>query len=221
MACAIELSGGRLLLTTRHNRVAGADSSAYAMTMILLNLVTNPRTHLALQSEIDGALASGAIHDSSEPVTEAEAKSLPYLQAVLREGFRMFPPFVGLASKQVPPEGDVVNGYFVPGGTQVGHNTFGVGRLKSFWGEDADVFRPERWLEAGFGTTRGKEMQAVLDLNFGWGKYQCLGKNVAMMELNKVFVEVCLFLFSFPSRCLFKYPRVLRCLGRVHSACSC
>lgn len=171
--------------------VAGADSSAYAMSMVLVSLLTNPRTYFTLRSEIDAAIDSGAIHGSGAPVTEAEAKKLPYLQAVLREGFRMFPPLIGLNSKQVPVGGDVFNGYFVPGGTQIGHNTFGVGRLKSFWGEDADVFRPERWLEAGSGTEREREMQAVLDLNFGSGKYQCLGKNIANMELNKVFVEVC------------------------------
>lgn len=176
--------------------VAGADSSAYAMNMTLASLLTNPRAYLALRSEIDAAIASSRIQDSGKPVTDAEARSLPYLQGVLREGLRMFPPLIGLVSKQVPPDGDVINGYFVPGGTQIGHNIYGVGRLKSFWGEDADIFRPERWLEAGFGTEREKEMLAVLDLNFGSGKYQCLGKNIANMELNKVFVEVRLF-FSF------------------------
>lgn len=174
--------------------IAGADSSAYSMSTILASLLTNPRTYLTLRFAIDAAIDNGAIQASGAPVTEAEATKLPYLQAVLREGFRMFPPLISLASKQVPVGGDVVNGYFVPGGTQIGHNMFGVGRLKSFWGEDADVFRPERWLEAGSGTEREREMQAVLDLNFGSGKYQCLGKNIANMELNKVFVEICLVL---------------------------
>lgn len=171
--------------------VAGADSSAYAMSMTLVSLLTNPRAYARLRTEIDGAIAKGAIQGGGgRPATDAEAKKLPYLQAVLREGFRMFPPLIGLNSKQVPAGGDVINGYFVPGGTQVGHNTPGLGRLKSFWGADADVFRPERWLEAGAGTEREREMVAVSDLSFGWGKYQCLGKQIANMELSKVFVEL-------------------------------
>ena len=35
-----------------------------------------------------------------------------------------------------------------------------------------------------------REMEGVLDLVFSGGKWQCLGKNVALIELNKVFVEV-------------------------------
>jgi hypothetical protein len=33
-------------------------------------------------------------------------------------------------------------------------------------------------------------------LVFSYGKYACLGKNVAFMELNKVFVEVSLLLLK-------------------------
>lgn len=37
-------------------------------------------------------------------------------------------------------------------------------------------------------------MEKVLELVFAGGKWQCLGSNVALMELNKVFVEVSMFL---------------------------
>jgi len=103
----------------------------------------------------------------------------------------MWPPTTGLGSKQVPPEGDTIAGYYVPGGTQIAHNFSGVMRLPRIWGEDADVFRPERWLEAE--GERLKEMQGTVELVFGSGKYQCLGSRVAMVELNKVFVEVSSF----------------------------
>ncbi len=35
-------------------------------------------------------------------------------------------------------------------------------------------------------------MQRTAEPIWGYGKYQCLGRNVAMIELNKVFFEVVL-----------------------------
>src|SRR5207237_483088 len=85
---------------------------------------------------------------------------------------------------QVPPAGDVICGYPVPGGTQIAHNFSGVMRLKNIFGEDADVFRPERWLEAG--EEDRKRMEGVVGLCFGWGKYSCLGRRVAEVEDGSV-----------------------------------
>jgi cytochrome P450 len=90
--------------------------------------------------------------------------------------------------KEVPPGGDMVNGVFVPGGTGIGWSTYGLMRNVKIWGDDADVFRPERWFEGTAEEIRKKEID--VDLAFGYGKYQCLGKNVASLELNKVFVEL-------------------------------
>ncbi|KAK9425291.1 putative Cytochrome P450 [Seiridium unicorne] len=165
--------------------IAGSVSSATAMCMTLLCLITTPISYTTLQKEIDGAVSAGRV---SSPITEIEARRLPYLQAVIREGLRMYPPVTGLGSKQVPKGGDIINGQFVPGGTQVGTNYFGLMRSKSVWGTDADVFRPERWLEAK--EDQLKIMNGVVDLAFGYGKYSCLGKPIAMMELNKVFFEL-------------------------------
>ena len=60
-------------------------------------------------------------------------------------------------------------------------------RRKEVFGEDVDVFRPERWLEGG--KERSAEMKKVVDLVFGHGRYGCAGKVEAFLELNKVFVE--------------------------------
>jgi cytochrome P450 len=77
---------------------------------------------------------------------------------------------------------------YVPGGTRIGYGGFSVLRNKKIWGEDADVFRPERWLEG----EKIKDLELTWEVIFNAGRYQCLGKNVALMELNKVFVEVSL-----------------------------
>ncbi|KAK2014986.1 hypothetical protein LZ32DRAFT_672897, partial [Colletotrichum eremochloae] len=57
-----------------------------------------------------------------------------------------------------------------------------------FVGADAYEFRPKRWLEAE--TEEVKRMEGRLELIFRYGKWECLGRNVAMMELQKVLVEV-------------------------------
>lgn len=63
------------------------------------------------------------------------------------------------------------------------------------YGADADVFRPERWLEVE-DEGRLESMRRSVELVFGYGKYGCLGKGIAFLELNKVFAEVCYALFS-------------------------
>jgi len=113
---------------------------------------------------------------------------MPYLQAIIKEGLRIWPPITGLMSKAVPPGGDVVNGLFIPEGTQIGYCAWGVFRNEEIWGEDANEFRPERWIENS--PERLKEMDDIWGLIFGYGKFACMGKTIAMIELNKVFVEV-------------------------------
>jgi cytochrome P450 len=71
-----------------------------------------------LRTEIDGA-------EISSPISNAEAKQLPYLQAVIQEGIRMLPPISGLSTKVVPAGGDIICGVQVPEGTWVGINVYG------------------------------------------------------------------------------------------------
>ena len=158
--------------------------------MTLLSLLTAPETYRKLQAEIDAAYPEKASGDTenAEVISYSDAKTLPYLQAALREGMRLWPPPAGLFSKEVPKAGDTVHGYYLPPGTEIGQSMYGIGRLPSLWGSDAEIFRPERWLEAS--PEKLQEMQTASDLVFSAGKYLCLGKPVAIMEMSKLFVEV-------------------------------
>ncbi|PHH60028.1 hypothetical protein CDD81_2196 [Ophiocordyceps australis] len=167
--------------------VAGSDTTATAIRSTLLCLLGNPLALTTLRREIDDAASCGAI---SSPIRDSEARQMPYLQAVIREGIRMFPPATGVLSKQVPLGGDCILGYQVPAGVQVGHNICGLLRMTELFGPDAQLFRPERWLEAESDPQRLKEMVGAVELVFGYGKFQCLGRTIAQMELNKVFVEL-------------------------------
>ena len=58
-------------------------------------------------------------------------------------------PAVGqLLERVVPDGGATISGVWLPEGTIVGVNPWVPGRDKSTYGEDADEYRPERWLEA-------------------------------------------------------------------------
>lgn len=159
------------------------------MRATLLAIITNPSVYVKLQAEIDDADRTGLL---SSPIKDSEARDLPYLQACISEGLRRFPPITQLRERQVPPEGDIIDGHHVPAGTFIGLNAWGL-QLNSVFGSDPEIFRPERWL------TQDKDlllrMQQVHELIFGYGNTKCLGIPIATMNLNKIFVEVSFLLF--------------------------
>lgn len=153
--------------------------------MAMLYVLSTPRVFNRLLSEITTATDEGR---ASTPIRDAEAKRMPYLQAVIREGMRIFASQTPLLNKTVPETGDMLAGYNLPPGTQIGMDGWGILRSKQHWGPDAHIFRPERWLEVD--EARYAEMAAALEALFGYGRYKCLGRNLAFMQLSKALPEV-------------------------------
>ncbi len=60
-------------------------------------------------------------------------------------------------------------------------NGWALHRNQKIYGPDANEFRPERWLEAG-----DKKLMESCYPSFGFGSRTCVGKNMALMEINKV-----------------------------------
>ncbi|KAJ8124519.1 hypothetical protein O1611_g9121 [Lasiodiplodia mahajangana] len=164
---------------------AGSETSTTAIRGIMLHLLSSPQAYQKLQDEITAGIREGRI---SSPVTNEEARRLPYLQAVLNEGLRMVPPAITGFPKKVPPGGDTLCGKFVPEGTDVFVNFWSMLRSKDVFGHDAEVFRPERFIECD--EEKRIKLMSCVDLAFGHGRWQCPGKTLAWLELNKIFVEL-------------------------------
>jgi cytochrome P450 len=110
-------------------------------------LLTHPGTLAKLRAEVDAAAAAG--HAPGLLFPWRRAVELPYLDACVKEAGRLHPPFGLPYERVVPAEGATVCGKFLPGGTVIGMSAFVVGRDPGLFGEDADEWRPERWLEVG------------------------------------------------------------------------
>jgi cytochrome P450 len=189
------LSKGKIFTEAMLQILAGSDTTATAIRATMLYTIAHPRVYLKLQTEIDAVVASEA---APGIVADTCVKAMPYLQAVVREGLRIHPAAANAVPKRVPKDGDTVTvdgrEYFLPGGTNVAHDVWGLTHSKALFGTDADVFRPERWLveeKNECDNARLVAMRRTVDMIFGYGKYQCLGKSIAWLEITKVIFEVC------------------------------
>ncbi|RPA73663.1 cytochrome P450 [Ascobolus immersus RN42] len=155
--------------------VAGSDTTSAVLRLLTRNLYSNPAIMAKLYAELSSARLSRPVPTFDQLV------KLPYLQAVLSEALRL--GSLGMyIPRAVSEPGFECHGKFVPGGMAVAMNPWVLSQSKEIYGEDASEFNPERWL-------RGEEEKARLakyEFAFGRGGRSCLGRNIALMELNKV-----------------------------------
>ncbi|KAI8624135.1 benzoate 4-monooxygenase cytochrome p450 [Xylariaceae sp. FL1651] len=163
---------GKYVSTLLVAMVAGSDTSATAIRATMLYLIASPVAYRKLKAETKLAVQEGRV--SAPVITDDEARELLYLQAVIKEGLRIFPPPPHLLSNETPREGDTVCGHKVPGGTQIAVIMWAISRNREVFGDDADTFRPERWLEAEEATLKG--MNACLDFFSSPGDGSVWGK---------------------------------------------
>ncbi|KUJ12598.1 cytochrome P450 [Mollisia scopiformis] len=170
---------------------AGSETTAISLSAVFYYLLKNQRCMARLNEELDAKAKEGFFKDTQHGlVTWSESQNLPYLDACIKEAFRLHPA-PGLPMERiVPPQGAEIAGHFVKGGTIVGCSAWVLHRNKEIFGEDVEVFRPERWLvDEGKGREeeekRIKEMTGTM-LQFGMGARTCIGKNISLLEIYKL-----------------------------------
>jgi cytochrome P450 len=178
------MTGKRVLTMAVSMAFAGSETTAISLASVFYYTLKNPQCMRRLRDEIDEAVRTGQIEDrKSCLVSWAESQRLPYLDACIKEAFRMHPAAGLPLERVVPPQGIEICGHKVPGGTIVGCNAWVIHRREEIFGADVDVYRPERWLEAD--GEQLKKMNATM-FQFGAGSRTCIGKNISLMEIYKL-----------------------------------
>jgi len=161
-----------------HN--TGRDTTAQSLTWTFYLLMRNPSAQEGVISNLRETFgnASPQLPLSFDSV---QSSSLPYVAAVFNESLRLYPP-VPVELKECTSSTTFPDGTWLPAGAVVIWATWAIGRSKNIWGQDADDFRPSRWLIDGDG---GDGMPALKSLSafefpvFNGGPRSCLGKRMA------------------------------------------
>ncbi|KAH8824011.1 cytochrome P450 monooxygenase pc-bph [Flagelloscypha sp. PMI_526] len=164
--------------------IAGSDTSSNSMGALLYYLAANPHSQTALQNQLDFVLGK----PGSTPLVDGTSlKSLPYLEACIKEGLRLLSTVPAGLPREVPPGGFVVHGQNFVEGTVLSVPSKILNYDKTLWGDDVKVFRPERWLEEDSQekTERERAFQP-----FSLGPRACIGRNLAMLEMSIIMGNV-------------------------------
>lgn len=146
-----------LTVWTTSNVLAGSDTTAILLRSIVYFLLRHPPSLHRLLAELDAT-------PLSFPVSWAESRDLPFLDAVIKEAGRLHPA-KGLPLERVVPEaGATICGKFMPQGTVVGISAWVCHRDQGVFGADAEEWRPERWVDID-GEERKRMERALLTVS--------------------------------------------------------
>ncbi|ERH00039.1 MAG: cytochrome P450 [Haloquadratum sp. J07HQX50] len=147
--------------------LAGHDTTALTLTYTWYLLSEHPETRARVQQELD--------ETCNETIpTRTEARKLNYIEQVLQEAMRMYPPVYVIFRE---PQVDVqLGGYRIPAGSAIMLSQWAVHRSPR-WYDEPDRFDPDRWQPE-----RRKDRPRFAYFPFGGGPRHCIGKHLSMLE---------------------------------------
>lgn len=138
----------------------------------MAELLRNPQVLVKAKKELEQVIGKG------NPVEESDINRLPYLQAIIKETFRMHATVPLLLPRKAGADAEIC-GFTVPKGAQVLVNVWAIGRDPSIW-EKPSAFMPERFLGSDI-DVKGRDFGLI---PFGAGRRICPGLALANRMLH-------------------------------------
>lgn len=148
--------------------IGGFETTASSITFTLFLLGNHPEVQAKVQEEIDALFAD----DKDRDVTIEDIKQMKYLECVVKESMRLYPP-VPIIARNVDEDMNVGE-YTIPKGAVAVAPIYFIQRHPKFF-DEPDKFVPERFLET-------KEKNPFMYIPFSIGYRNCLGQKFANLE---------------------------------------
>jgi cytochrome P450 len=194
--------------------VGGHETSSHTISFLLLALVRHPEVLRKLQCELDALIPTASKHNSELFPTASALLNLPYLDMCIRESLRLW-PVAGAGPKRILVQDVEYEGMTLPKGS-IFHAHF-YSMFRQPWIDRAEEFLPERWEETNPQLPHLKSML----MPFNVGTRQCIGQNLAKMELAMVTAYLTRFfdfeLLSEPSTDVFLTVKAHNVVCRIKS----
>ncbi|MED6182742.1 hypothetical protein PIB30_031493 [Stylosanthes scabra] len=160
--------------------LAGTDTTVATSTWALSLLLNNRQALNKVIQELDSKIGT------KRTVVETDLKDLVYLQAIVKETLRLYPPVV-LNVPHEATEDCVVGGYYIPAGTQLLTNIWKMQRDPALY-PDPLKFRPERFLTTHKDVDlRGQHFELI---PFGAGRRMCRGISFGLQMVQLTLANV-------------------------------
>ncbi|KAI5631500.1 cytochrome p450 domain-containing protein [Phthorimaea operculella] len=176
--------------------MAGTDTSAVGKAFVAVML----SWHQDVQEKVYRELQE-VFGDSDRRIEPDDLPRLKYLEAVIKETFRLYPP-APITLRKVTSDLTYPSGVTLVKGCSVVINIWALHRNPEYWGPDVNQFRPERFLEA--------ELKHPAQFAaFSFGARNCIGYQYAMMSAKTVLASILRHYRILPA-----YPPILLSAGR-------
>ncbi|CAB3260866.1 unnamed protein product, partial [Arctia plantaginis] len=150
--------------------LAATNTSAVGLCFTICLLAQYPDVQEKVFQELQGVFG-----DSDRQVVFEDLPRLKYLEGVLRESLRLYPPGP-LIVREINEDIKLPSGVTLKKGCGFFVNIWGTNRNPLYWGEDAELFRPERFLD-------GHSRHPAAFLSFSHGPRNCMGYQYAMTHV--------------------------------------
>lgn len=191
---AAVLTPGEVEANANFLLLAGTETTATALAGTTYYLLQNRAALRRATAEVRGAFPRGG-GDGTITFASAAADRLPYLQACLTEGLRLYPPGP-IAAPRRTAQGKVtmIAGHAVPGGVTVGVHAWSASHSADNF-HLASEFHPERWLAPSSSSSPTPPSEFAGDRTsaaqpFSYGPRNCLGKPFAYSEMRVILARM-------------------------------